>query len=268
MWACAKTCRMLVVPLFPWRQGVLFPGCPGTCWVARPYEVDLVSDATAGDCLLGVFGLKRRRRIYSCSSCSQVFIDRHSLAVHQLELHGCFVPWLDHPQGREPQPEPWPFPTTLCVAKIRRIQSLPDGGIILRLLGRLRAQVRQQLPVDKPYRRVRVDIVDDVTQSIPPPQGWLAQACRSIQRLRGLSSPDQDPNPPGMWLDLLCHVLPLSWEEKMILLEEPTLVGRYQILANHLPALSRRRGWNDFLGSIDRHLVNDLLPPGQFGCRN
>ncbi|MBT9585026.1 LON peptidase substrate-binding domain-containing protein [bacterium] len=234
------------VPLLQWRIGVLFPGISMVCAVAQPHDIQMVAEACAGECLLGIFSLKERRRIYSCDICDEVFIDWPSLSIHQIKLHRC----QRYPEVRPDRPAP--PPATICVAQIRRAQPLPHGGAILRVLGIARARVVQELPGEKPYRVAQVDLVGDPVPLRQRPQGWLAEAYQAIQNLRGDPPLHQDPGPPGVWLDILCHLLPLPVEDKQRLLDEVDLESRYKMLAQRLPSSQPNLRWSDLLPPLSR----------------
>lgn len=202
--------------------------------------MELVCDALAGEGWLGVMAWRGRRRIYPCPVCDEVFIDSRSLAIHQRRLHKSSPVLQEEPAQ--------PLPKMVCLARIRRAQAMPDGGLIVRLLGVARAEVRHGVPSHHSYQLAQVEVVHD-EESPPAPSGWLAQAFQSIHGLRGRPPADLDPNPPGLWLDLLCHLLPLPRETKAELLEECSVRRRYEMLTATNPK------WDPTT------LVSRLLPP-------
>ena len=141
-------------------------------------------------------------------------------------------PWL----GVSPHPS---LPT-LCLARIRKVHAMPDGGLILYLLGIGRAKWSGE-GWCQPNQRVPVSIIPSDPAPMVPPQGWLRQAFVVLQNLRGLPG-RRDPFPPGLWLDLLCHLLPLPIWTKIHLLAASSQQERLDILAEaRAESLARRQ---------------------------
>lgn len=130
----------------------------------------------------------------------------------------------------------------VCLARIRRVHCLPDGGLFLDLLGIALARVMAQVPRGKPYRCVQVEAFGGPGEESAPPPGWLQEAYQTIGSLRGRTGLDTDPFPDGLWVDMLCHFLPLAYAAKMQLLQECCHTRRCQMLAGY-ESLWRHRGW-------------------------
>jgi len=254
-------------PLLPSRKGVLFPGVPLTGTVAPGPHAQLIVDAMSEQGLLGVFAVRQRRRIYACSTCDEVFIDAHSLARHQRKVHGLNpVPEVE-PSASRPGPgplapsSPAALPGSLCLARLRRAQPLPDGGFIVRILGLERARVQRELSTNRPYPVVEARSMSSPRPFPPSHSGAMARARQVIEALRGNPHPTSsqtwlgDPYPPGRWLDLLCQVLPVSWEDQLQLLDEACHQSRYERVTEHL------RDQSEWLNSLPQHLISALLPP-------
>lgn len=131
-----------------------------------------------------------------------------------------------------------PGAAAVCLARIRQLHPMPNGGLIVSLLGITRA-----FPRHSRNRWMDLRIPPRERTSAIPPAGWLREAFQIIQRLRGFPMGKPDPFPPDLWLDLLGHLLPLPAEVKQQLLSEPSQIGRFEILrrANPGPAISLQR---------------------------
>lgn len=121
----------------------------------------------------------------------------------------------------------------VCLARIRRVHCLPDGGLLLDLLGIARAAIRAQVPRGKPYCCVQIEILGGPSEEYAPPTGWLNEAYQTIRNLRGSPGPEPDPFPRGLWLDMLCHFLPVPFDAKVQLLKETCHQRRCQMLASY-----------------------------------
>ena len=173
---------------------MLFPGIPFHCAVAHPEDIHMIR---------------------------QIIRGRRWLAA--LPVHG--------PQ--DPGYNPEERACMVCLARIRRVQWMPDGGLLMDLLGVARATVQAILPQGSCYHSVQIEVLrpNGKTQSFP--EGWLRQAQRDISALRGQPYHDQDPYPLAMWVDLLCHFLPVPFTTKLKLLCEPCDHRRCEMLANY-----------------------------------
>ena len=150
---------------------------------------------------------------------------------------------------------PVALPPILCLAKIRRLHPLPNGGLIVRWLGLARARLVRELHTEKSHRRAELEPVAGITRE--PAPAWLARAERLIHQLRG-SGPADDPH--ALWLDLLCHCLPLTWEAKQELLEETLLENRYAVLTRRLSGLQTTDEIIGCFESLETSLPRSLLP--------
>ena len=124
---------------------------------------------------------------------------------------------------------------TVCLARIRRVHILPDGGLLLDLLGIARAHIRAEVPRGKPYCCVQIEVMGGLPQEAIPPDGWLREAYRTICSLRGQPGAGLDPFPGSLWLDMLCHFLPIPFDSKVQLLRESCQLRRCQMLASYGP---------------------------------
>jgi hypothetical protein len=127
--------------------------------------------------------------------------------------------------------------------------------MIVRLLGRERARVGLELPLTKPYRVVGAELMLPTEPTPLWHAGEMARARLLIEGLRNSPRVSNDPHPPGLWLDLLCQALPLTWDEKMELLDEPVWQIRYQRVADHV------RERSDWLDTLEQDWATWLLPP-------
>ncbi len=182
------------IPLFGQRDRVLFPGVPRTVSVAYPSEVRMVADAIAGGRFLAVLPVMGS-----------------TTASVKLGLP----------------------PGLACLARLRRVHAMPSGGLIVELLGIARARILREVSVGRPYNCVQVEVVHVPYLEALPPAGWLRQAFECIRRLRGFPALVSDPYPPGLWVDLLCHLLPLPHEVKARLLNETCIHRRFLILSEY-----------------------------------
>ncbi|ODT63703.1 hypothetical protein ABS71_13995 [bacterium SCN 62-11] len=121
----------------------------------------------------------------------------------------------------------------VCLARQRQVHSLPHGGLLIQLLGIARARIRAEVPRGKPYRCVQIEVFGGPGQILPIPSGWLSEACQAIRCLRGQPRPEPDPFPEGLWLDMLCHFLPVPFDAKLKLLEESCDQRRCQLLTDY-----------------------------------
>lgn len=182
------------VPLFALRRRVLFPGILFHCAVAHPDDVHMIRQIIRGQRWLGVL---------------PVYDSEDPGGTPERELAGI-----------------------VCLARVRRVHWMPDGGMLMDMLGIARARVQAISPRGKHYYSVQHEVLrpNVETDSLPP---WLRQAERDISALRGQPGQEPDPYPAGLWLDLLCHFLPIPFEAKLQLLCEPCDLRRCELLAEH-----------------------------------
>ncbi|MBS2039671.1 LON peptidase substrate-binding domain-containing protein [bacterium] len=175
----------------------------------------------------------------------------HCAVVHPLEQDIVF----DSIRGRKflgvfPVGSPGGFQDpngAVCLARIRRVHSLPDGGLLLDLLGIARAQIRAELPRGKPYRCVQIEVLTVPYQHASPPEGWLFEAHQTICSLREQSKAGPDPFPGSLWFDMVCHFLPIPFDAKVQLLRERCQQRRYQMLASYGPYWKKEKLMRKYL---------------------
>ena len=196
-----------MIPVFPLPRRVLFPGIPFHCALVEPQEVRMVR-ATIRD-------QKWLRVLPVHSSGSQVEVGDSAGIV--------------------------------CLARVRRVHFMPDGGLLMDLLGIARARVQAEVPRGKPYSCVEVQVLNAPFHEDPPAEGWLRQAYETIRSLRGQPSYQLDPYPAGLWLDLLCHFLPVPFDAKLQLFSEKCQLRRREMLASSGPYWKTNRLMNKYL---------------------
>jgi Lon protease-like protein len=136
---------------------------------------------------------------------------------------------------------------TACLGRILAEQRLGDGRFNLLLRGVARVRLRHELPLDRPYRRGRVEVLPEGGE---PPEAVGVKMRRELGRhvrrwfgLLGLGTDQlQTLLKSGPVLGPLCDVLgftlPLDVAFKQSLLEELDVVTRARRLIDHLAANS------------------------------
>lgn len=201
------------VPLFALRRRVLFPGIPFHCAVAHPDDVHMIRQIIRGRRWLGV------------------------LPVYHPDDPG--LPREEELAG------------VVCLARIRRVHWMPDGGLLMDMLGIARARVQAITPRGKHFYSVQHEVLHPHVEAEFLPS-WMRQAQQDISALRGQPASKQDPYPAGLWLDLLCHFLPIPFEAKLQLLCEPCDRQRCQMLAKYAAYWKRNRLMRQFLPKLFR----------------
>ena len=199
-----------MIPIFPVRRKVLFPGILFHCAVARPEQVLTVLETIRG---------------------------RKWLAALPVRSH-------DSPPGGQA--------SAVCLARIRSVQFMPDGGLLITILGIARAHILSEVPRGKPYRFARIELMDDAGDDLMPPDGWLKDAHAAIGALRAGTGESTDPYPPTIWLDLLCHFLPVPFDAKVQLLAECCNRRRCDMLASYGPYWKRNQLMRKYLPRLFR----------------
>lgn len=92
---------------------------------------------------------------------------------------------------------------------------MPDGGLLLDLLGIARAHIRAEVPRGKPYCCVQIEV---------------------------LGAPRLAETP--------CHFLPIPFDAKVQLLEEGCPLQSYQMLANYGPYWKKVKLMRKYLPSL------------------
>lgn len=197
------------LPLFPLPKVVLFPGARLPLHVFEPRYREMVADAEEGEGLIGIACLRERK---------------DSLTAGDSSIY-----------------------PTVCLGKMKNVQRLPDGRVLMQLVGIQRAFIREELNVDKPYRVARVELCPDVINPLEPePVGHLFEQTltgfntmlRNLADLPGSLLSIQKDAPHGLLMDVLAYYLPVDSMIKQRLLEERDVHQRGRLLVRILNELS------------------------------
>lgn len=125
-----------------------------------------------------------------------------------------------------------------CLGRLTSFSETEDGRFLITLTGVIRYRVSEELPMRRPYRRVRPDYAGfepDLDLAARPAlvdRARLLAALRRYFRQRGIeanwSAIEQTPDPA--LLTTLCMVCPFEPREKQALLEVATAEERAQLL--------------------------------------
>lgn len=131
----------------------------------------------------------------------------------------------------------------VCLGRIAVEEKLPDGRFNLALRGLCRARIETELDADQPYRIAELTLLSDIYPSVPT----IDRQHRQRELLSGASEilPElqSDPLlhqlldaelPLGVLCDVLGHSLGLSTADAQMLLEEPDVDVRSDLVLNHL----------------------------------
>jgi len=192
--------------LFPLPNVVLFPHVIQALHIFEPRYRQLTEDALAGD----------------------------KLITMALLAPG----WEPHYEGR-PSLQP-----VACLGRIATHHALPDGRFNLLLLGLKRVRLLEELPAERAFREALVQIIDDEY----PENGAAARQRVQRQLLDGFRQalpllPDMQEQVEqfvssdvslGILTDILAYSLPLTLDEKLLLLGEANVDRRAAFLADYL----------------------------------
>ena len=146
---------------------------------------------------------------------------------------GTDQPYLDDPE----------IETTACLGRITHYERLDDGKLNLRLKGISRVRLTEEVPTDKLYRLARAEPLPDVV----PADFQLLLGLRT--RLAEAVLPRFEPTGPafhhltelfagdtplGSLSDMLTFALPLETDLKQLLLSEPHVHARAELLTQAL----------------------------------
>ena len=199
------------VRLFPLPGLVLFPHVVQGLHVFEDRYRQLLTDALAGDHLIGLVMLQ---------------------------------PGWEEEYDSKPDVEP-----VACLGRIGWHERLPDGRFNLRLRGLARIGLTEELPTDRLYRRALAELIPDV---VPDNFSRLNALRRQLaetvlprfagdsvahQQLEELFSGDE---PLGHVCDVLSYALPLPMEMKQVLLGEPHVDLRAEIVIQALKVSAAR----------------------------
>ena len=194
-----------LVRLFPLANLVFFPEVVQGLHIFEPRYRQMVSDAVAGDQLIALVLVKEGP--------DQAFLD---------------------------QPE---IETVACLGRVTQYERLPGDKFNLRLKGLSRLQISEEVPTDKLYRMARAELTPDV---IPADLQLLGDLRRRLseavlprfeptgpafQHLAELFASD---TPLGPLTDMLSFALPLESDLKQLLLGEPHVHARAELLTQAL----------------------------------
>jgi Lon protease-like protein len=131
----------------------------------------------------------------------------------------------------------------VCLGRIAVEEKLPDGRFNLALRGLCRARIEMELDADQPYRTAELTLLSDFYPSEPT----LDRRRRQRELLSGateiLPELQSDPLlhqlldaeiPLGVLCDVLAHSLGLNTLDAQLLLEEPDVDLRSDLVLNHL----------------------------------
>ncbi len=195
-----------VVRLFPLPNFVMFPG------VVNPFHI---------------FEKRYRRML------EDALADDRLIAMATLEPG-----WESDYEGRPP------ISAAICVGRVVAETRLDNGRFNILLAGICRAAIRQELPVEEPYRMAKVELLPDTY----PPAGTVARASLKhslITRFHSLlpATPFAEKQfaqlvgreiPFGTFVDIVTFTLQIEHGVKLQLLGEPNVDRRAEILLAHL----------------------------------
>ncbi|MCY4486515.1 MAG: LON peptidase substrate-binding domain-containing protein [Deltaproteobacteria bacterium] len=176
-----------------------------------------------------------------------IFEPRYRNLVHDaLEAEGVFgmiqpfTPQRDNrPQPGAEQTIPDLYPVG-CAGHIERWEQSPDGRYMVQLRGISRFRVKEELSVERGYRRVLpdyasfADLDGDASEAVDRPR--LTQALSRYAEARGMAvDPDQlHPIPDADFVNFLGVAMPFHPSEKQALLEAGSFKERQDLLVNLL----------------------------------
>ena len=131
----------------------------------------------------------------------------------------------------------------VCLGRILRPRSHPNGEIDLLLYGLARARIEEEIP-SQPFRRARVEVLEDVVEPgrheavadrlrraldlIPGRQPMLWGIRQMAAQLRGVDAA------PGRYADAVAHASDLPKDALYEALAEVDVLKRFEILIGHL----------------------------------
>ena len=190
-----------IVRLFPLPNLVLFPHVAQPLHVFEPRYRQLMADALADDRLIAIALLR---------------------PGWEQEYH-------NHP----------PLHDMVCVGRICREESLPEGRFDLLLQGVCRARIVEEVDSGKMYRMARVEPSPDEPVASPSAEAALRDRLGegvmpffsshppAMEQLRGLIA---SPLALGSLCDIFCFALPLDTDAKQRLLDECDVGRRIRLL--------------------------------------
>lgn len=151
-----------------------------------------------------------------------------------------FVPQQDNlprPGAENTQPDLYEVG---CAGYIERWEKAPDGRYLIQLQGMSRFRIKEELALERGYRRVRPDyscFPDSGTEEVSQPgRARLCQALAAYGKRHGLNIDLKqiDPIPDSDLVNVLGVAMPFHPAEKQAILEASSLKDREQVLISLL----------------------------------
>ena len=136
-----------------------------------------------------------------------------------------------------------PIHDVVCLGKILRPRTHPNGQLDLLLYGLARARILEEIP-SQPFRRARVELLDDIVppgnhqevalrmrralEMIPGRQPMVWGLRRMSEQLRGIDAT------PGRYADAVAHASDLPKDALYEVLAETDVLRRFDLLIHHL----------------------------------
>lgn len=197
-----------ILSIFPLTGTLLLPGTRLPLHIFEPRYRNMVDDALGSD---GVFGMIQP-----------------------------FAPQQDNfPQAGAEAAIPDLYDVG-CAGYIERWEKAPDGRYLIQLYGLSRFRIKEELALEKGYRRVRPDyscFPDTAGEESPQPDRTrLIQALENYGKRQGLTIDlkQVEPIPDPDLISVLGVAMPFHPAEKQALLEAPSLKDREQVLVSLL----------------------------------
>ena len=162
------------------------------------------------------------------------------------------VQLLPKPQGQTGSPPHPAIAQVACLGQIVEHERLSDGRFNFLLLGRKRVLLKREIPSDKLYRIAEAEILEDVVESPEEPhRGELIDCFRRVFERHDRLDADlkallEGEIPLGVLADIIAHALTMPVELKQMLLAEPVVDRRVELLlaqldCNFKDGLDRKR---------------------------
>lgn len=163
----------------------------------------------------------------------------HAVADDSLFAMGLLLPgWEGEYDGRPPVD---PF---VCLGRIISHSPTKDGRYNILLAGIARAKIIRELPAQRSYRQVEVEVLDDIEAELAEPEltslhDALVKAFRRFVPQESSAQQHFDDilnkqSHLGTLTDLISYSLPLELAFRQVLLAEVDVVERTRLLLDHL----------------------------------
>ncbi len=173
-----------------------------------------------------------------------VFEDRYvDMVKEAIPADGLIATALLKPGYLESYEGTPPIHRVVCLGKILRPRTHPNGQLDLLLYGLARARITEEIP-SQPFRRARVELLQDVVPPgnheevaarmrraldlIPGRQPMVWGLGRMSEQLRGVDAA------PGRYADAVAHASDLPMEALYEVLAETDVLRRFDLLIHHL----------------------------------